>query len=501
MGNWDAILGELQRKRDFATAMGGPERLDRHRRAGKLNARERAAALFDEGNFVELGAFAGNLSEGGEASAPADGLIAGFGRIDGGPVLAGIEDFTVLAGSIGDAGSAKRYRLAQLARQERVPLVFMLEGAGHRLTNEHSTPAPGDLQALVELSGLVPMVCLVMGPSAGHGALTAPLSDFVVMTEAASLFAAGPPIVKAALGETATKEELGGPAVHVKASGLAHNLVTDDSAAIAMARSYLSYFPRNAWEGSSRTEGPDMQPRMLDGILDLIHPDPRIPFDARVLLRMLADEGAVLEVQPDFGGTLVTALARLGGRSVAIVANNPAVRAGAVDSAAAQKAAHFLEVADAFHLPVIFLADNPGVLPGTASERAGVLRSAARMFTVQHRLRTPKLHVTLRKAFGFGSSIMGMNPFDGQTLTLAFPAISLGAMPAASGAAAAGLGEAARARAIAEQTAGAWAMSDKMVYDAVIDPRELRNALLDGLSLVSARLDRPSEPRPGGVTP
>lgn len=500
MSRWDDILADLQRKRAFAATMGGPERLERHHGAGKLDARQRAAALFDDGSFVEIGALAGNLSEDGEAPAPADGLIAGFGLVGGRPALAGVEDFTVLAGSIGDAGAAKRYRLTQLAGQERVPLVFMLEGAGHRLTNAHATPAPNDLQGLAELSGLVPIACLVLGASAGHGALTAPLSDFVVMTEAASMFVAGPPIVKAAIGESVTKEQLGGPQVQLGA-GVAHNLARDDTAAIDMARTWLGYFPSNAWEGPSRTEGPATAPRRLDAILDVVDPDPRVPFDARRLLDILVDAESLFEVQPSYGSALITALARLGGRSVAIVANNPAVGAGAVDAAAAQKAARFMETADAFHLPVLFLADTPGVLPGTASERAGALRHAARMFAVQHRLRVPKLHVTLRKAFGFGSSIMAMNPFDGQTLSLAFPAISLGAMPAESGAATAGLNDAERAKAVAAQTGSAWAMAHKMAYDDVIDPRDLRNRLIDGLDLMGARLNGLFTPRPRGILP
>ena len=491
--DWTGILAELERKRDFARSMGGADRLARHRDAGKLDARQRMALLFDDGWYAEIGALAGNLSETGDYPAPADGLIAGFGMVEGRLVLAAAEDFTVLGGSIGDAAASKRYRIAQLALQERLPLVFMLEGAGHRLTNEHSTPAPNDLQGLAELSGLVPMVCLVMGASAGHGALTAPLSDFVVMTPQASLFVAGPPIVKAAIGETISKEDLGGPAVHL-ASGVAHNLAGDDAEAIAMARRYLSYLPGNAWSRAPHIAGDDTGPRRVDAILDLVSPDPRRPFDARVLLDMVADAGSVFEIQPAFGGALVTAFARLGGTSVAIVANNPAVAAGAVDAAAAQKAAHFLAVADAFHLPVVFLTDNPGVMPGSASERAGALRLAARFFAVQHRLRVPKLHVTLRKAFGFGSSIMGMNPFDGQTLSLAFPAISLGAMPADAGASAAKLDDEARREAVARQTGGAWNLAGKMAYDDVIDPRDLRNALLDGLMMMRNRQDSAVQP-------
>lgn len=487
-GRWKEILDEFERRRAFSRQMGGAARVERQRDSGKLDARQRIEAFFDAGSFVEIGAFAGVSSEGTDAPVPADGLIAGFGLVEGRPVLAGAEDFTVLGGSIGDRGADKRYRLTQLAAQERVPLVFMLEGAGHRLTNEHAGRRPNDLQGLAGLSGLVPIVCLVLGASAGHSALAAPLSDFVVMTRDSSLFAAGPPIVKAAVGEDVTKEQLGGPQVHVVQSGVAHNLVEGNREAIALARRYLSYFPLNAWERPRRSEGADTDFRRLDGILDLIDPDPRVAFRMASVLALLADEGTLLEIQPRHGAAVITALARLGGRSVAIVANDPGVNAGAVDAAAADKAARFMDVANAFHLPVVFLADNPGVMAGTAAEKSGALRHAARMFVAQHRLCVPKLHVTLRKAFGFGSSIMAMNPFDGQTLSLAFPAVTLGSMPAASGATAAKLGDAARARVAAEQAGGAFAAADRLAYDDVIDPRDLRNALLQGLTLAEERL-------------
>jgi len=475
--DWAPILAELERRRAAGRALGGAERLAAHYASGKLDARQRAEALFDPGTFVELGTLAGASSE-HALPPPADGLVAGSGLIEGRRALCGIEDFTVMAGSIGDAGASKRRRLTDLALQERLPLVFMLEGAGHRLTNHHAIPAPGDLQGLAELSGKVPMVCLVLGPSAGHGALTAPLSDFVVMTPAGSLFVAGPPIVKAAIGETVTKEQLGGPEVHLQ-SGVAHNLAEDDMAAVALARRYLGYFAGDA--------APDGE-RLLDQILDLIPPDPRVPFAVQPVLELLADAGSLLEVQPRYGGALCTALARLGGRTVAIVASNPAVNAGSIDAAAAQKAEQFISTASAHGVPLVFLADTPGVMPGTASERAGMLRHAARMFAAQHGAKVPKLHVTMRKAFGFGSSIMAMNPFDQQTLSIAFPAISLGAMPAASGAAAAGLDAEAAAKALADQTGSAWSLSGKLAYDEIIDPRELRNALLAGLRLTSNRI-------------
>jgi acetyl-CoA carboxylase carboxyltransferase component len=328
------------------------------------------------------------------------------------------------------------------------------------------------------------------------------------MTEHASMFTAGPPLVKAATGEDVTKEALGGPQIHVELSGVAHNVVFDDAAALALCRRYLSYFPQNAWSapprnGASDTaDAGDIGFRRLDDLLTLIPADDRKPYSMRAVIDRLVDSGSGLEIQPVYGRSLVTVLARLGGHSVAIVANDPSVRAGAIDSAAAEKAAHFLDVADCFHLPVVFLADNPGVLAGTKAEREGALRAAARMFAAQHRLSVPKLHVTLRKAFGFGSSVMAMNPYDDQTILYAFPGVTLGAMPADSGGRAAKLDDATQAEVTSTQTGGPWPQAHGMGYDDVIDPRDLRNALLHGLTLSENRASGPFRPvRHAGILP
>ena len=234
MTDWQPILDDLERAAPRRGAMGGPERLAAHRRPGRLDARARLDALFDPGTFVELGTLVGSVHRGVIPPVPADGLVAGHGLVEGRPVLAGAEDFTVMGGSIGHGTGAKRHRLADLAHQERVPLVMCLEGAGARAQNafERRGRSPNDLQALARLTGLVPTVAVVLGSSAGHGALTAPLMDFVVMVEGAALFSAGPPLVEASMGETVTKEELGGTAIHTTVSGVAHNAAPDDAAAL-----------------------------------------------------------------------------------------------------------------------------------------------------------------------------------------------------------------------------------------------------------------------------
>lgn len=496
-GEWDPLVDDLVTRRDAARAMGGPEKLERQHLGGRLDARARVDALVDPGTFVELGTLVGSVHRGVTPPAPADGLVAGHGLIEGRPVLVAAEDFTVMGGSIGHGTTAKRQRLADLARQERVPLVMMLEGAGERTQNafERRGRSPNDLQTLAGLSGLVPTVCVVMGPSAGHGALTAPLMDFVVMVEGGALFSAGPPLVKASMGEDVTKEELGGAAVHTVASGVAHNAAPDDASALALVRRYLSYLPSNAWEHPPTAEASAAsERRAVPELVDLIPADPRRGYDVRAVVDAICDADSVLEIEPAHARPIVTALARLGGEAIGVVANQPAVKAGSVDSESADKAAHFLGVADAFHLPVVFLADNPGVLAGTAAERSGILRHAARMFAAQHQLRSPKLHVTLRKAYGFGSSLMAMNPFDAQTVTLALPGARLGAMPATSGAEAAGLESDAKAVLEHAELGGAYSSADTMGYDEVVQPAELRDALLDALRLTSARRRAPVTP-------
>lgn len=484
--DWAPLLADLARRTAAAEAMGGPEKLARHRGQGRIDARERVGLLLDAGSFREIGALAGEL--------PADGFVAGHGLIDGRPVLVGAEDFSVAGGSIGTAGATKRARLAHLALQERRPLVLMLEGAGHRATNalRGERPAPNDLQAMADLAGLVPTVAIVTGPSAGHGALAAPLSDFTIMVEGqAALFTAGPPLVEASLGEKVTKEDLGGPAVHAVISGVAHNIAAEVAEACEMARRYLSLLPQNAWSLPEVVDAD--QDYLVDELLDIIPPDARRPYDMRAVLDAICDddEDGVFELAPLHGRSIITALARIGGRPVAVVSNQPSVMAGAIDVAAAEKAARFIQIADAFHLPLIQLADNPGVLAGSASERAGILRSGARMFAAQHRVRVPKIHVTLRKAFGFGSSVMGQNAFDGQTLSLALPGAVLGGIPAKVG------GQTSKADAettkalVDNESAGPWRLAGTATYDAVIDPRQLRNAILDGLRLARTPVAEP----------
>ena len=474
--DWNSLLAGFDRRVAAAHGLGGVERIERLRAKGALTAIERVVALLDAGSFREIGTFAGAA-----IGAPRDALVAGHGLIDGRPVLVGAEDATVLGGSIGSAGMSKRARLATLAAQERAPLVMLLDGAGHRVSSQPDRlrPAPTDLSLLADLAGIIPTVAVVHGASAGHGALTAPLCDLVIMVrDQGQLFVAGPPLVAAATGEQIDKEALGGSAVHL-ASGVAHLGADNDLHALALVRRVLSYLPAN--------NQPSCSPSVSTSLTTIIPANQRVPYDIQLVLKALLDGDSVCIVQDQFGTSLITAFARLDGASVAVVANQPLVRGGALDADAAMKAARFVDLAAAHRLPLVLLADNPGLIPGAASERSGALRAAARMFVAQHRHPGPKLHVTLRKAYGFGSSMMGQNPFDGQTVTLALPDATVGAMPARGGADAISADDPTRQRLSELEQGGPWRQADTMSYDEVVRPDDLRAALIDSLRLSTGR--------------
>lgn len=261
--DWAEALADLEARRQASRAMGGDERLAKHRGAGKLDVRARIAHLLDPGSFQELGTLVGG------SGAPADAVVMGSGRIDGRPVMVAAEDFTVKAGTISQAANSKRYRVAEIAVADRVPLVMLLEGAGFRADGERPARTPTDMIAQARCSGRVPLVTAVLGASAGHGALVAPISDFSVMTAQASIFTAGPPVVAESTGETISKEDLGGPQVAL-GSGLVHNVAEDDAGALDLVRAYLRYFPSSAWSYPPDAAGDDTGPRLVPDLLDIV---------------------------------------------------------------------------------------------------------------------------------------------------------------------------------------------------------------------------------------
>jgi acetyl-CoA carboxylase carboxyltransferase component len=495
-GGWDEVLEELAVRRETSRAMGGADRLRKHRDAGKLDARARIDYLLDAGSFQELGTLVGG------SEAPADAVVMGSGRIDGRPVMLAAEDFTVKAGTISGSANAKRYRVAEIATNDRVPLIMMLEGAGYRADGKpHVAPTPTDMLAQARCSGRVPLVTAVLGPSAGHGALVAGISDFTVMSAQASIFTAGPPVVFESMGEQITKEDLGGPSIALK-SGLIHNGADDDRGALDLVRAYLRYFPSSAWSYPPHYKGDDDGPRLVPELLDIVPLNGRRAYDMRKVLDAVFDAGSRFEVQAQFGRPVICALARLGGHPVAVIANQPLASAGSIDADGAEKAAHFITVADSFHLPLVFFSDNPGVLPGSSSEKEAILRKGARMYAAQSMATTPKLEVTLRKAYGFGSMVMGQIPFDGQSAVFAFPGVTMGAMGAAAMSRSRGSDEEEAAMLRDMELKASYRTAKSFGIDELIDPRETRNVLLHSLERALLRRQTPAEPVARiGITP
>lgn len=480
---WDNLLDQLAEKQSLAEGMGGPEKVAKQHAKGRLSARERIHLLFDPGTFSEIGALAGGNHPGGHPPLAGDGIVGGTGKVHGHSVVTLAEDFTVKGGSIGHANAAKRTRLVRLALEQRLPLVIILDGAGERAGNaqERYPNTPNDLQLVADLKGLVPVVSMVMGSSAGHGALTGMFADFILMLEGAALFTAGPPLVEASLGMAVTPKELGDAHMHATLSGVVHNLAASEEDAFSQVRYYLSLMPQRAGERAEQCiDSPLAQAAVREDILDILPPTGNQGYDIRLIIATLADERSVFELQPGFGGSIVCALARIGGVPLMIVANQPMVMAGAITRQAAEKATHFIDVATHFDLPLLMLLDNPGVMPGPQSESEGILKAAGQMFAAQRRYTGQKIVVTLRKAFGFGSSVMGMNPWDRQAISIALPSVSLGGVPAIGGAEAAKITEE-EASQLQESQSGAWVPADAMAFDKVVDPRLLRNEIIDVL--------------------
>lgn len=472
---WSALLGALETRHEKAKQMGGPEKIVAHKAKGHLTARERLDYLFDEGSFNEIGALAGMNHPAGHPPLAGDALVGGTGRVNGVTAVAMAEDFTVKGGSIGHANAAKRSRLVRIAAEQKLPLILLLEGAGERVGNntERYPNVPNDLQLVADLKGQVPVITLVLGASAGHGALTGMFADFIVMRKDAALFTAGPPLVALSLGVEVSAEDLGGARLHAHESGVVHNLAESDQDAIDQAKRYLSFLSSEP----EQTENNVHAVQTSDALLDIIPPQGNTPYDMHAVIQTLVDDGDFFELQPFYGRAMLLGLGRVAGQTVMVMANQPMVLAGSIDTAAAQKAAHFIEVADQLGLPLLSLIDNPGVLPGPQSEKAGILKAAGQMFQAQRRFRGKKIVVTLRKAYGFGSSVMGMNPWDKQAISLALPSVSLGGVPAIGSSAVAKL-DAQESERIREIESGAWVPADSMAFDKIVDPKDLRAELV-----------------------
>ncbi|HYX77718.1 MAG TPA: carboxyl transferase domain-containing protein, partial [Solirubrobacterales bacterium] len=381
-----ALVEDLHERRGRAKLGGGEEKIALQHERGKLTARERIDLLVDPGTFVEIGIHGGphfsqRAMEGREA--PADGVITGWGDVDGRPCCIVAYDFTVMAGSMGMTGELKVSRMREMALQKRMPFIWLLDSAGARIQEAAGSLFAGSghlFREEVTMSGVVPLVAAMLGPCAAGTAYVPGLSDFVPMVVGQGAMAlAGPHLTKAVTGEDISMEDLGGAKVHCRISGVGDLEVADDHECIEVVKRYLSFFPASCEQRPPFRETSDPEDRMSEKLLDIVPESSRQPYDMYEVIREIVDEGEILDIKPKWAKTLITCLGRFGGQPAGIVANQPKQLGGILENDSADKAARFINLCDAFNIPLVFLQDVPGFMVGSKVEHAGIIRHGAKM--------------------------------------------------------------------------------------------------------------------------
>jgi acetyl-CoA carboxylase carboxyltransferase component len=479
---------------------------------GKLFVRRRLELLLDAGTFIEDGMLANNTKH----DLPADGVVTGIGQVNGRTVCVMANDSTVKAGSWGARTVEKIIRIQETAAKMRVPLLYLVDSAGARITDQVEM-FPGRRGAgrifynEVNLSGVIPQLCLLFGPSAAGGAYIPAFCDAVIMVEGnASMYLGSPRMAEMVIGEKVTLEEMGGARMHCSVSGCGDVLVKTEEEAIEAAKQYLSYFPTN-WEAPLPVQ-PAAEPAAgRKPISELIPEKEGMPFDMVEVIKALVDEGSFFEVKKLFASELVTGFARLDGRPVGIIANQPKVKGGVLFVDSADKAARFIWLCDAFNIPLLFLADVPGFMIGTKVERAGIIRHGAKMISAMSDATVPKVSVVVRKAYGAGLYAMCGPAFEPEAC-LALPTASIAVMGPEAAVNAVyynkimELPEAERPAFIEakrqeyREDIDIYRLANELVIDGMVEPQGLRQELINRFAAASTKkLD--TYPRKHGVLP
>jgi len=496
-------LEELRRRAGLVTGMGGEDRIRRQHEAGKLTARERLDLLLDPGSFVEVDRFVTHRGrEFGldRVEAPADGVVTGWGTIGGRPVAVFSQDFTVMGGSLGEGHASKIVKIMDLALTAGFPVIGLNDSGGARI--QEGVAALGGYAEIflrnTQASGVIPQISVIMGPCAGGAVYSPAITDFIIMVQGTSyMYVTGPQVVKAVTREEVTHEELGGARVHAAKSGVAHFTAADDEDALALVRGLLAYLPQNNLEDPPRREPSDDPARMDDALNTLVPAEPTKPYDMHDVILHVVDHGEFLEVHRDFAPNLVVGFARLHGRAVGIVAQQPAVLAGVLDIDSSDKGARFVRCCDAFNVPLVTFVDVPGFLPGTAQEAGGIIRHGAKLLYAYCEATVPKLTVITRKAYGGAYDVMSSRHIRAD-LSVAWPTAEIAVM-GPEGAidivfrrelAEAADPEARRRELVAAyraQFANPYIAAGRGYIDDVIEPRATRPRLIAALELLQGK--------------
>lgn len=503
-------LEALQKNKEKIRESGGKKRIEKQHASGKLTARERLNLLFDENTFVEIDAFVKHRCvnfEMEKLELPGEGVVTGYGKVDGRLVYSYAQDFTVVGGSLGEMHAKKICKVQDLALKVGAPIVGLNDSGGARIQEGIDALAGyGDIFYRNTLSsGVIPQICAIMGPCAGGAVYSPALMDFIFMVDQTSqMFITGPQVIKTVTGEEVTSEALGGASTHNSASGVAHFIAQNDEDCIQQIRTLLSYLPSNNSEKAMQFEIGDDPNRIATSLNTVIPEDSGKPYDMKDVIAEVVDNGDFYEVQPSFATNIITGFARINGESIGIIASQPKIMAGCLDINASDKAARFIRMCDGFNIPIVSFVDVPGFLPGTSQEYGGIIRHGAKLLFAYSEATVPKITVITRKAYG-GAYIAMSSKHLGSDMVMAWPTAEIAVM-GPDGAANIVFKneiknskdpEKIRKEKINEYTnefATPYKAAERGYIDDVIDPSTTRIRLADALdTLSSKREDRPSK--------
>ncbi|MBI3914334.1 MAG: acyl-CoA carboxylase subunit beta [Chloroflexi bacterium] len=511
----DPKILELRLKREQARMGGGSKRVDQQHAKGKLTARERIELLLDEGSFQELGMFVGSRQNAFSAEGESylgDGVITGFGTIEGRLVYAYSQDFTVMGGSLGEAHAEKIVRVMDMAMKNGAPVIGLNDSGGARI-QEGVVSLGGYADIFLQntlASGLIPQISAVMGPCAGGAVYSPALTDFIVMVKDTSyMFVTGPDVVKTVTHEDVTFEQLGGAIVHNEKSGVAHFAADSEEHGVQVIRKLLSYLPQNNME-----EPPLVRPNddalRADPLLDEIIPDsPNKPYDMKDIIQRVVDDGSFLEVQELYAQNIIVGFARLNGRAVGIVAQQPMVLAGVLDINSSTKGARFVRFCDCFNIPLITFEDVPGFMPGVGQEHGGIIRNGAKLLYAYCEATVPKITVITRKAYGGAYDVMNSRHIRGD-LNYAWPSAEIAVMGPEGAVNILYRDEIARAadpdalrqkliQEYREHFANPYIAASRGYVDDVIEPHQTRAKLIAGLEMLQNKRDTNPPKKHGNI--
>jgi len=501
----DSKLDRLEKMREQAQQGGGQQRIDAQHAKGKLTARERLELLLDPGSFYEIDEFVTHRATGSgmeDKRFLGDGVVTGWGTIDGRLVYVFAQDFTVMGGSLGQAHGAKICKVMDLAMQNGAPLIGIDDSGGARIQEGvDSLWAYGEIFTRNTLaSGVIPQLSVIMGPCAGGAVYSPAITDFVFMVQNTShMFITGPAVIKAVTREEVTQEELGGAMAHNTKSGVAHFAAPDEESCLAQVRRLLSFLPQNNIEDPPYIPPTDDPQRMDEALDTLVPDDPGKPYDMKEVIARVVDDGDFLEVHQHFAQNLIVGFARLDGHPVGIVAQQPMILAGVIDIDASDKGARFIRFCDCFNVPLVTFCDTPGYMPGVAQEHGGIIRHGAKMLYAYAEATVPKVAVITRKAYGGAYIVMSSKHLRGD-INLAWPSAEIAVM-GPEGAVniifrrdlkAAEDVEARRAELVQEyrdKFANPYVAAARGYLDAVIAPHETRPRVIAALHMLENKRD------------